>query len=48
MTLENKIRQLNSHVENYRNRIGLLTQELSRMEQALDELRHELQEEEGN
>ena len=48
MTLENNIRQLTSHIENYKAQITLLTEELSRMEQKLDEFRHELQEGEGS
>ncbi len=43
MTLELRIKQLTSHIENYQEQITLLTQELSRMEQELDELRHEKQ-----
>ncbi len=43
MTLEDKIRQIIIYIENYRGRINTLTEELSRMEQKLDELRHELQ-----
>ncbi len=47
MTLENKIRQITMHIENYQGKINTLTEELSRMEQKLDELRHELQGERG-
>lgn len=45
MTLENKIRQLTFHIQNYKDQINLLTKELSRMEVKLDELHHNLQEE---